>query len=34
MAAFQGIFRSEGTPEERGPQRYKLTAGRTVRSCN
>jgi len=33
MNAVPGIFHSEGTPEGRGLQRYKLTAGRTVRSC-
>ncbi|GAB5501345.1 MAG: hypothetical protein PsegKO_36560 [Pseudohongiellaceae bacterium] len=32
MTVFQGIFQSEGTLEGRGPQRHKLTAGRTARS--
>jgi len=32
MNVFQGIFQSEGTLEGRGPQRHKLTAGRTARS--
>jgi len=33
MTAFQGVFHGESTPEGRGPKRYKLTTGRSVRSC-
>jgi len=33
MTAVQGVFHSEGNPEGRGLQQYKLTARRTVRRC-